>query len=293
MALILQVLQIVAPVFALAAIGFGWVRLGLVYDVAFVTRLTMTLAIPCLIFMALARTEIDPATLRDTALATLAAYAGIGLSIWLLVSALGYDQRTFWAPLTFGNTGNIGLPVALFAFGAPGLDFAVVVFAIMAVLSFTVGVWVVSGQGSPLAAVREPMVWASVAGGVFLVQGWRLPAWAEATLDLIGQIGIPLMLITLGVAISQLRPAAFGRALGLGAVKLVICALAGLLAGLAFGLPPVGLAVLVMQAATPVAVTNYMLAQKYGANAGEVAGLVVVSTLLSVLAIPLLLAVFV
>ena len=127
MRLILEVAQVVAPVFLLAAIGFGWVRRGWAYDVEFVTRLSMTLSIPCLIFMALVRSDVDPRLLRDTVLAALAAYAAVGGIVWALVRALGLDMATYWAPLTFGNTGNLGLPVALFAFGQAGFDFAVVI----------------------------------------------------------------------------------------------------------------------------------------------------------------------
>jgi len=62
----------------------------------------------------------------------------------------------------FGNNGNVGLPLALFAFGDPGLGFAVVVFAIMAIYSFTAGIWIVSGGGSMLRVIREPLVGATL-----------------------------------------------------------------------------------------------------------------------------------
>lgn len=294
MSLVLQVGQIVAPVFLLAAIGFLWVRrLGWNYDVEFVTRLSMTLSIPCLIFMALMRSEVDPALLRDTVLAALAAYVGVGVVVWVLLRLAGLDMQTFWAPLAFGNTGNIGLPVALFAFGQAGFDMAVVVFAVMAIFSFTFGVWVVAGGGSPVAAIREPLVWGTVAGSVFLAMGWTVPPVVGASLDLVGQMAIPLMLITLGVAISRLRPRALGRAIWLCLAKLAICVAVPYGVGLAFDLPRLALAVLVLQVATPVAVTSYMLATKYDARPDEVAGLVVVSTLMAVVAIPAILAVFV
>ncbi|MEO0915035.1 MAG: AEC family transporter, partial [Pseudomonadota bacterium] len=177
MSLVLEVLQIVAPVFILAAIGFAWVKLGLEYRVEFVTRLAMTLAIPCLIFVALVETEIDPAALRDTAIATLAAYAVLGAAILVFCWLFALKLRTFWAPLTFGNTGNLGLPLAFFAFGQEGFGFAVIIFAIMAVLSFTIGIYAVSGGGSLMNAVKEPMVGATLLGGLFLVMEWRLPNW--------------------------------------------------------------------------------------------------------------------
>ncbi|MEM8848671.1 MAG: AEC family transporter [Pseudomonadota bacterium] len=293
MSLTLTVLQIVAPVFALAAIGFTWVKLGYDYDTAFVTRLAMTLAVPCLIFVALARSGLDPGIAGRLLLAALAAYGVVLIAMWGMCRALGLGRRTYWAPLSFGNTGNLGLPLALFAFGDVGLGYAVVVFSVTAVLSFTIGIWIVSGGGNPLRALKEPMVGATLLGALFLWRGWAVPDVIFNTVDLVGQMGIPLMLVTLGVAVARLRPAGLWRAVGLSAGKVVICAALAWAVGLSFGLDRVTLAVLVVQMATPVAVTSYLLAEKYGAEAQPVAGLVVVSTAMSVLALPLLLAVFV
>ena len=293
MDLLVALFQIVAPVFTLAAIGFVWVRMGLAYDTAFVTRLAMTVSIPCLIFMALSRTEVAPELLGDTVLAAVIAYVAVGLLAWAVVAIGRLDTPTYWAPITFGNTGNLGLPIALFAFGQFGFDLAVVIFAVMAILSFTFGVWVVSGGGSPVTAIREPLVWGTVAGIVFMLTGWEVPVWLGNTLDLVGQIAIPLMLITLGVAISRLQPRALGRAGVISLIRLAICLAVPLAVGLWFALPPVPLAVLILQISTPVAVTSYMLAAKYHARADEVAGLVVVSTVIALVSVPATLAFFV
>ena len=290
MALFLTVLQIVAPVFLLALIGVVWVKLGYEYRVAFVTRLAMTIGVPALIFTSLMKTEIERGALFDVVWASCAAYAAVTVVFFVLVKLGRLDVQTFLAPLFFGNTGNLGLPLALFAFGEVGLGYAVVIFAVMGIYSFTFGIWLVSGGGSPLKVIKEPLVGATLLGGLFMVQGWQTPIWLTNTLELIGQMAIPLMLITLGVALARLTPENVIRAVVLSLVKVVICA------GLAFGigqyfeLAPVALAVLVLQVSTPVAVTSYLLAEKYGAESGEVAGLVVVSTLLSVVTIPITLA---
>lgn len=287
--LVLTVLEIVAPVFLLAAAGFGWRRFGFDYPVEFVTRLAMTMAMPCLIFTALMQTEIDPAALSALTLATLVAYLAVGLLAAGLVALSGVDRRTFLAPTIFGNTGNLGLPLALFAFGEAGLGYGVVVFAVMAVLSFTVGIRMVSGHGAMRRVLAEPMVWATILGALFLWQGWQTPRWLTNSLELAGQLAIPLMLFTLGVAVARLTPRGVGRAAALSAAKLVIGIAAGVAAGWAFGLDPVAFAVLVVQMSTPVAVSSYLLAERYGTDAGAVAGYVVVSTLMSVLALPVLL----
>lgn len=291
MELILTVLQIVAPVFLLAAVGFAWVKVGWAYEVEFVTRIAMTLSVPALIFVALMKADISPETLSGLFMASVAAYCALALVFWVICKIMGLDRSTFWAPLIFGNTGNLGLPLALFAFGEAGLSYAVIVFAVMAVGSFSVGVWMVSGGGSIAKVFKEPVSWATVAGALFLVMEWETPVWLTNTLDLAGQMAIPMMLITLGVALARLQVTTISRAVLLSVAKLLVCIAIGWLVGRWFGLNEVALAVLVMQIATPVAVTSYLLAQKYGADANEVAGLVIVSTALSVIAIPVLLAV--
>ena len=250
----------------------------------------MTIGVPSLIFTSLMQTEIDGTALFDTIWATCAAYLSVTLAFFVVVKVAGLDRQTYLAPMIFGNTGNLGLPLAMFAFGEAGFGYAVVVFALMGIYSFTFGIWLVSGGGSPLKVLKEPMVGATLLGGLFMMQGWQTPMWLTNTLELIGQMAIPLMLITLGVAVARLTPTNVARAVVLSLVKFLICAGLALAAGLVFQLSHVALAILILQVSTPVAVTSYLLAEKYGADAGEVAGLVVVSTVLSVVTIPITLA---
>ncbi len=287
MDLILTVLQIVAPVGVLGAIGFAWVRSGMEYRMEFITRLSMTLSVPALIFTALMKTQIEPAALTTLTLAAIVSYVVLSGIFWALLRLGRLSQRTYLAPLIFGNTGNVGLPLALFAFGEAGFAYAVVVFAVMAIFSFTAGVWLVSGGGSPLRALREPMTWATLLGAVFLWQGWQTPEWLTNSLVLLGQIAIPVMLITLGVAVARLNAARLGRAFVMSLVRVAVCLGVAVGVGRWLELEPVAFSVLVLQVSTPVAVTSYMLAEKYGADSDTVAGLVIASTLLAVLALPL------
>ena len=291
MELILTVFQIVAPVFILAAIGFTWVKIGWSYEIEFVTRLAMTLSVPALIFVALMKANISADTLSNLFLSSLIAYLFLALIFWITGKIFKLNMATYWAPLIFGNTGNLGLPLAMFAFGEVGLGYAVVVFAVMAIGSFSIGVWMVSGGGSINKVFKEPMVWATLLGALFLIQGWQTPKWATNTLELLGQMAIPLMLITLGVALARLKINLISRAIILSVLKLCVSVGVAWIIGIYFELNDIAFAVLVMQIATPVAVTSYLLAQKYGADANEVAGLVIASTALSVFALPVLLGI--
>ena len=291
MELILTVFQIVAPVFILAAIGFTWVKIGWSYEIEFVTRLAMTLSVPALIFVALMKANISADTLSNLFLSSLIAYLFLALIFWITGKIFKLNMATYWAPLIFGNTGNLGLPLAMFAFGEVGLGYAVVVFAVMAIGSFSIGVWMVSGGGSINKVFKEPMVWATLLGALFLIQGWQTPKWATNTLELLGQMAIPLMLITLGVALARLKINLISHAIILSILKLCVSVGVAWIIGIYFELNDIAFAVLVMQIATPVAVTSYLLAQKYGADANEVAGLVIASTALSVFALPVLLGI--
>lgn len=290
MDLALTVLNITAPVFLLGAVGFTWVKLGFEYRVEFVTRMAMTLAVPCLIFVALMKTEVPPEALATLSLATFSAYGLVMIGAFALVRLARLDLQTYLAPLIFGNTGNLGLPLALFAFGEVGLGYAVVVFAVMAILSFTIGIWMVAGQGSLKRVSQEPLVATTLLGALFLWQGWETPEFLTNAIELIGQMAIPMMLITLGVAVARLETGAIAQAIWLSLAKVAICVAAAWAVANWFDLNPVAAAILILQVATPVAVTSYLLAEKYGADAQPVAGLVVASTLLSVIFLPLILA---
>ena len=162
-----------------------------------------------------------------------------------------------------------------------------VIFAVMLVWNFTFGIWLVSGGGSTLRVIKEPAMIATLLGALFLWQGWQTPLWLTNSLNLIGQMAIPLMLITLGVAIARLGAGQLGRAFWLSLGRAAVCLLVAMVTGWAFGLHAVPLAVLVLQITTPVAVTSYLLAAKYEADADAVAGLVIISTVMSIVTLPL------
>ncbi|KUJ79033.1 AEC family transporter [Ruegeria profundi] len=291
MNLLPTVFEIVAPVFLLAGIGFAWVKLGFEYRLQFVTRFAMTLAVPSLIFVALMKTDIPGEDLSRFTVASVAAHLAMTGVFWVIARGLRLEQRTYLSPLIFGNTGNLGLPLCLFAFGQAGLGYAVIFLSTTALFSFTFGIYLVAGKGAFGKVLREPIVWATLFGALFLWRGWETPVFLTNTLDLLGQMAVPLMLITLGVAVARLTTHRLGQAFSLSLLKLGVCFVLGWAVARVFSLDAVAFGVLVLQACAPVAVTSYLLAERFEADSDAVAGMVMVSTALSIGAMPLILAI--
>ena len=284
------VLEVVTPVFLLAAIGYFWVKLGFEYRVEFVTRLAMTLAVPALVFTSLTQNTINPKFLTEMIIVVCMAYAVVSVLALIFTFIFKLDLRTFLMPLISGNTGNLGLPLCFLAFGKDGLGYAVIVFAFTSIVAFTFGLWVVSGTRSFKQPLKEPLVPATILGLLFMFYGWETPKILTNSLNLISQMAIPLMLITLGVAVARLKTQLAFKTLGISISKIMIGTIAGITVGYQFSIPYEAFAVLIIQMSMPVAVTSYLLAEKYGANSEAVAGLVVISTFLTTFTTPVILS---
>lgn len=284
-----QLASIIAPIFICAAVGFFWARSGRPYDTQFVTRLLMNVGMPFLIVSSLSRSDLDRGALASVG------FAAVGLLVGLAALGAGAlvllrrDVRASLTSLVFPNTGNMGLPICLFAFGSAGLSLALVVFIVVSMAHFTLGVALVSGGGNLGQFRKNPILYATAVGAVLLITGWELPKWAANTLDLMSGFVIPLMLLTLGVSIARLKVRTFADSLLYSCLRLGFGFGVGVLVAEIAGLTGAARGVVVLESSMPVAVFNYLLAEKYNRRPDEVAGNVVVSTVLSFATLPLVL----
>lgn len=284
-----QLLNVVAPVFIAIALGWSWVKLGYAYDTALISALVMTIGAPCLIFSTLSSLHISLHLLGQMGIATLIALALFGLIGGIALKVSGLPQRTFLPPLIFANIGNMGLPLCLFAFGKAGLALGIVIFAVVSAGQFTLGVWLYSGAVSPTYLLRFPIVYSVLLALLVLLAGVRVPVWLAKTTQLLGDFSIPLMLLTLGVSLARHRVANLPRALSLSVLRLGMGFGVGVLVAWLMGFTGIARGVLILQSSMPVAVFNYLLSERYNRSPSESAGLVVTSTVLSLLLLPLLL----
>jgi len=285
-----ELFSIVIPVYLCAGVGYAWVRLGRRYDTELITDLIMNVGAPCLVFSSIVELEMERALVLDMAGAILVAIV-IMLAIAAAVLRLsGIPVATFIGPMTMPNTGNMGLPILFFAFGSEGLGLGVVIFAIMAFLQFTVMVWFWTRKVSFGQILRTPLSYAVALAVAFLFFDAEPPEWALRFTSLLGAFTVPLMQFTLGVSLARLRVERIPRTALLSVFRLVLGLGVGVAVAELFGLEGISRGVLIIDCAMPVAVINYLFAERYGRSSSEVASTVVLSTVLSFITLPLILA---
>ncbi len=281
--------SILTPVFVCVCIGFCWVRGGKSYDTELITSLVTYFGTPCLLFYSLSAVQLASDTLLSMVLAAIFANVAFIIIGALVLAVFSLPQRVYLQALSFPNVGNVGLPLCYLAFDEEGLALAVTFFAIYVVFQMTVGAAFVAGSFSPKALVKMPIIPATILAAFFLFTGTRVPEWLYNTTKLIGDLTIPLMLFTLGVSLSRLKIQRLkkpvflsllrlGMGFGVGVALVSLMNLSGPAAG-----------VVILQCSMPAAVFCYLFAQVYDQRPEEVAGIVVVSTLLGFTALPALL----
>ena len=284
-----RILGIILPVFSVIAVGYLWGR-RVNPDMGQVNRISMNVLAPALIFSALSSKSFD---VREDAL-LLAGSVGIvlgsGLLAWPIARLLREDPRTFVPPMMFNNCGNMGLPLAVLAFGEAGFGPMVALFTISNLLHFALGAWIIDHQARFRRLLRNPMVWSTVAGFAFAILRPPLPEWLAVSFKLVGDGLIPLMLLSLGVRLVDID----WHDTKLGVVGGLVCPLTGLIAASLLapllGLNAMQTGLLYLFAALPPAVLNFMVAEQYGQEPGKVASIVLIGNLMSVIFIPIGLA---
>ena len=284
-----QILATLLPVFLIAGSGAAYGRFR-TPDIRSLNTLNMELFVPLLVFAVLADRQAPLAEYAWLASAAALVVLGSGLVLWPVVKWLGLDSKVFLPPMMFNNSGNMGVPLLVLAFGPEALPAAVVVFIVEMLLHFSVGLYMLDPRTSLWRMLRMPIVAASVAGLLVNVGGVALPGWLLEAMHMLGGVCIPLMLFALGVRLLEIDFSDWRTGL-LGAV---LCPLSGLVIALPLmwllPLNPLQTATLLVFAALPPAVLNYLVAEQYKLAPGKVASLVLIGNLGSLIVMPLTLA---
>lgn len=288
-----RILGIILPVFIIIAVGYGYGRLRgerVRSDMTAVNRVSMDVLCPLLVFSALASKDFDLAHNAMLIVAGVVISLGSGLLAWPIARMFGYDPRTFIPPMMYNNCGNMGLPLAVLAFGDSGLSAAVALFMACNLIYFSVGIKLIeSGRNrhTPFwKFMANPMMTAMLIGAAFAVFKVTLPAPLMQALKMLGEACIPIMLFALGVRMLDVSL----KSWHIGLVGAIVCPIAGLVVALlldgVLNLPADQRAQMFLFASLPPAVFCFMVAEQYKQEPDKVASIVLLGNLAALAFVP-------
>ncbi len=287
--IITALFEVLTPILLIVLIGYWLQKSTGMIDTASTSRLIMLVGTPALVFSTLTTTQLPTQTLLNMSLGA-ACVCTLAISFaFLALKLLGHPIRTYLPAMTMPNSGNLGLPLVLLAFGDDGLAQGVAFYFVIAIVQYVLMPIIVAGAFSIMKVVKEPLIWAVGASMFFRFTDAAVPQFIDDTTKILGGMMIPVMLILLGVAIAQLGFKDLKTASQLALGRLVIGVGAGLATISFLGSSGVEAGTIFLLAAMPSAVVTYVIAARFDQEPQKVAGLVVVSTLLTLICLPVLL----
>lgn len=284
-----KLFEIVAPISLIVLIGC-W--LGLQsdkIDTVGISRLVMLVGTPALVFSTITTTDLPTALLLEVALGALCVCLTAILFATVSLRLMNHSLSSYLPAITMPNSGSLGLPLVLLAFGDDGLAFGVAFYVLIAIFQYTVMPIVVAGKFSIKSVVQEPLIWAVISALVFLLSSTRVPAVIADTTGILGGMMIPVMLLLLGVSIAKLGFNDLKKSFNLAVLRLVIGVAAGLSVIFLLGTSGVASGTILLMSAMPSALVTYVIAARYDRDPEQVAGLVVTSTVVTLIVLPLIL----
>ena len=276
----------VIPVFLLVAAGFAfahWKKINLTS----VTEIIVYLGTPSLVFSALAGKPLFATDIAVLSAGILLIFAVVGFFIRLYFLVCGFNSRGFALPTLFMNAGNMGIPLALFAFGPAGLQRATLMFVIITFLQYSLGIYILNGRGNWTEIFRLPLIYAAFAGLSVNLAQISLPELLLRPIVMLGQATIPIMLISLGYRLHEVESLQWGHAVGGALLRIFGGFAAANIAVHLIGAQGVNRQVLLLYGALPAAVVNFVLTEKYRQDPALAASIVVISTFISIFTIPI------
>lgn len=285
-----HVVNVMLPVLLCVILGYGLAAFKAPFDTKLFGSLVSNVGYPALILAHLAKEHIQ----LETFLTVLAAAAGLVLILAILgfgvLKIMRMPIKAYWPPMMLSNVGNIGLPVATLAFGPEGAAVAIGFIVVVLVAIFTIGIAIPMGKPNLAALARQPVIYAVIVSLGLMASGQTLPGPLDQSLEILAGLAIPIMLLTLGYSLATLKLGGLTRAVLLSVAHIGMSAIAALLLTQVLDLDSKVESVIVLLCFMPPSVATYLaVSQHQPDEAPGVAGLIFVSTILTLVTLPLVL----
>tara|TARA_B100000941_G_C28425784_1_gene511385 strand:- start:178 stop:1077 length:900 start_codon:yes stop_codon:yes gene_type:complete len=290
MDLYLRLFEVLFPVFFVVGIGYYLGKKNPKLDTTFITNFGANIGSPAIVFYSVTTTGLTFQMFADYFFYYLLAILGFSLIGIIFLFFLKKDIIMELPPFILPNTGNMGLPICLFAYGSTGLGIAGAISSLIILFHFTLGVFLASKKFNINVIIKSPAFYSIIISLIFIYFEIDVPNFVVNTTMLLTYATIFLILMSLGIALTRLKVFSFYKALISSIARVIIGPIIGFIIISFFKLSGIAAGVLLIQCAMPSAVLNYLVGSIYSPKkvVDNIASMIVVSTLLSSITVPII-----
>ncbi len=289
MELYLKLIDVIVPVFFVIGVGYYLGRKNPEINTDFITTFAGNVGTPAMIFYTITTTGVTLTVFIEYFIYALIIIGGFSVVGILFLLLLKKDFISELPPLILPNTGNMGIPICLFAYGTAGLGVASAIASVIIFLHFTLGVLLAKKSFSFEILIKNMPIYGIIVSVIFLYYELDVPGYLENTTFLLTYATIFLVLMSLGIALSRLKVVSWTHASILGAVRVIIGPLIGFGLIKFLNLDGFAAGVLLIQSCMPSAILTYLVGSMYSERkvVDSVASVIVTSTVMSFITIPI------
>ena len=289
MELYVKLFDVLFPVFFVIGVGYYLGIKDPKFDTKFITNFAGNIGTPAMIFYTITTTGVTLEIFIEYFIYALVIICGFSIIGLFFLFILKKDFISELPPLILPNTGNMGIPICLFAYGTSGLGVASAIASVIILLHFTVGVLLAKKSLSFQILITNVPIYGIIAAVIFLYFDWDVPGFIENTTFLLTYTTIFLVLMSLGIALSRFKVISWTHASILGAVRVIVGPIIGFSLIKYLNLDGYAAGVLLIQSSMPSAVLTYLVGSMYSEKkvVDNVASVIVTSTLMSIVTIPI------
>ena len=289
MELYFKLIDVLFPVFFVIGIGYYLGKKDPNFNTDFITNFAGNIGTPAMIFYTITSTGVTLSVFIEYFIYALIIIGGFSIVGIIFLFILKKDIVSELPPLILPNTGNMGVPICLFAYGTAGLGVASAIASVIILLHFTIGVFLAKKSFSFKILIKNMPIYGIIAAVVVLYYEWTVPGFIENTTFLLTYATIFLVLMSLGIALSRLKVVSWTNASILGAVRVIIGPVIGYSLIKLLNLSGFAAGVLLIQSCMPSAILTYLVGSMYSEKkvVDSIASVIVASTIMSFITVPI------
>ena len=284
-----QLFPIIIPIIIIIFVGYIWNKIGNNLNQTEITNIITWIGAPCLIFNTLIKLESSVFLLKDMIFSAIFMVLSMFLFSYILLKLINFPIRTFINPMSFSNSGNLGMTISLFAYGSLGLELAVIVFMITSILHFTLGISIWSGKWSPRFLIKTPVIYAVFLALSINFFSIELPKTLTNTTSVLAGITIPLLLFTMGISLNKISYKVDYKIIILIILRIFMALAMAYLIIYLLNIDGIAKNIILLQALLPAPIFTYLFASQYNVQPDKVANYLMTSTIISLFTITIFL----